>query len=92
MVRSMLIGRKVPKIYWVEAAKCSAHLLNRCPTTVVHKQTPEEAWSGVKPFIDYFRMFGCLTHVYIPDQQRVKLDDKSRQCVFLGVSDESKAY
>jgi len=82
MVRSMLIGRKVPKVLWVEVAKWSAHILNRCPTIVVQKQTPEESWNGVKPTIDYFREFGCLAHVHIPDQQRVKLNDKSRQCFF----------
>ncbi|RDX99781.1 hypothetical protein CR513_17114, partial [Mucuna pruriens] len=31
-------------------------------------------------------------HVHVPDQQRVKLDDKNKKCVLLKVSDESKAY
>jgi len=92
MVRSILIGRQVPKVFWPEAARWCVHILNRCPTTVVQNKTPEEAWSGVKPTVDYFRVFGCITHVHIPDQHRVKLDDKNRQCVLLGVSDESKAY
>jgi hypothetical protein len=42
--------------------------------------------------VSYFRVFGCLAHVHVPDNQRVKLDDKSIKCVHLGVSDESKAY
>ena len=46
----------------------------------------------MKPTIDYFRVFGCLAHVHVLDQHRVKLDDKSKKCVLLGVSDESKAY
>jgi len=92
MVRSMLIGRQVPKVFWPEAARWCVHILNRCPTTVVRNKTPEEAWSGVKPTVDYFRVFECITHVHIPDQHRVKLDDKSRQCVLKGVSGESKAY
>lgn len=33
-----------------------------------------------------------MAHVHIPDQNRSKLDDKSRRCVLLGVSDESKAW
>jgi len=33
----------------------------------------------------------CGTCSYIPDQNRSKLDDKSR-CVLLGVSDETKAW
>jgi len=46
----------------------------------------------VKPTVEYFRVFGCLAHVHTPDQQRIKLDTKSKKCVLLGVSEESKAY
>jgi len=49
-------------------------------------------WSRIKPRVDYFRVFGSLAHVHVPDTKRSKLDDKSMQCVLLGVSDESKAY
>ena len=37
-------------------------------------------------------MFGCVGHVHIPDVKRTKLEDKSVNCVILGVSDESKGY
>lgn len=92
MVRSMLDGRQVPKEFWPEAANWCIHILNRCPTTALEDKTPSEAWNGFKPDVDYFRVFGCLAHVHIPDQRRSKLDDKSRPYVFLGVSKESKAY
>ena len=65
---------------------------NRSPTLVVQNLTLEETWSGIKPTVEYFRVFGCLAHVHVPDHKRIKLDDKSIQCVLLGVSDESKAY
>jgi len=54
--------------------------------------TPEEAWSGEKPSVDYFRVFGCVRHVHIPDAKRNKLEDKSVSCVLFGVSSESKGY
>ena len=54
--------------------------------------TPEEAWSGRKPVVDHFRIFGCVAYAHIPDQKRKKLDDKGEKCIFLGVSDQSKAY
>lgn len=54
--------------------------------------TPKEAWSGVKPNVDYFWVFGCIGHVHVPDSKRKKLDDKSCKCVLLGMSEESKAY
>ena len=68
------------------------YVLNRCPTLVVKNVTPQEAWSGVKPSVEHFRVFGCLAHVHIPDARRGKLDNKSFSCVLLGVSEESKGY
>ena len=37
-------------------------------------------------------MFGCISHVHIPNSKRTNLDDKSVRCVLLRVSEESKAY
>ncbi|KAI5422236.1 hypothetical protein KIW84_045631 [Lathyrus oleraceus] len=62
------------------------------PTFAVKNLTPEEAWSGRKPTIDYFRIFGCIAYAHIPDEKRRKLDNKGEKCIFLGVSDKSKAY
>lgn len=68
------------------------HVLNRSLTLAVINKTPEEAWSGVNPSVEYFSVFGCISHVHVPDSKRTKLDDKSLSCVLLGVSEESKAY
>ncbi|GAU16044.1 hypothetical protein TSUD_339150 [Trifolium subterraneum] len=92
MVRSMLSGRCVPKRFWPEAVVWATHVLNRSPTLSVKNMTPEEAWSGTKPSVAYFRVFGCLGYAHIPDAHRKKLDPKSIKCVHLGVSEESKAY
>ncbi|XP_042450656.1 uncharacterized protein LOC122035309 [Zingiber officinale] len=92
MVRSMLSEKQVPKTFWPEAANWVVHILNRSPTLAVKNMTPEEAWSGVKPNVEYFRVFGCIGHVHISDSKRKKLDDKSLRCVLLGMSEESKVY
>ena len=52
--------------------------------------TPKEAWSGIKPLVEYFKVFGCISHVHVPDNKHTKLDYKSIICVLLGVSEESK--
>jgi transposase InsO family protein len=92
MVRSILFAKQIPKTFWAEAANWSVHVLNRCPTLAVKNKTPEEAWSGIKPLVDHFRVFGCVSHVHVPDSRRVKLDAKSLKCILLGVNEESKAY
>ncbi|GKD45674.1 retrovirus-related pol polyprotein from transposon TNT 1-94, partial [Tanacetum coccineum] len=92
MVQSIMSARKVPKIFWPEAASWCVHVLNRSPTAALENSTPEEKWSGRKPSVSYFRIFGCLAHVHIPKEKRLKLDDRSLRCVLFGVSEESKAY
>ncbi|MCH91864.1 retrovirus-related pol polyprotein from transposon tnt 1-94, partial [Trifolium medium] len=62
------------------------------PTLSVKDVTPEEAWSGSKPTVHHFKIFGCLTFVHVPDAQRKKLDGKSIKCILLGVNEDSKAY
>ncbi|KAL0313353.1 UNVERIFIED_CONTAM: Retrovirus-related Pol polyprotein from transposon TNT 1-94 [Sesamum radiatum] len=62
MVRSMLSDKSVPKTFWPEAVNWSIYVLNRCPTLAVKDVTPEEAWSGLKPSVEHFRVFGCIAH------------------------------
>lgn len=92
MVRSMLSHKKMPKTFWPEAVNWSVYIQNRSPTIAVKDVTPEEAWSGKKPSVHFFRVFGSIGYVHIPNSQRKKLDDKSVKCVLLGISEESKAY
>ncbi|CAL5371264.1 unnamed protein product [Camellia sinensis] len=92
MVQCMLSEKRIPKTLWPEVVNWTTYVLNQSPTLVVKNQTPEEAWSGSKPSVEHFRVFGCVAHVHIPDVRRTKLDAKSFTCVLLGVSEESKAY
>jgi hypothetical protein len=54
--------------------------------------TLEEAWSGVKPSVKHFRVFGCVAHGHVPDARWTELENKSFCCVLLGISEESKGY
>jgi hypothetical protein len=92
MVRSMLSCREIPKEFWPEAVNWAIYILNRSPTAALNDITPEEAWSSIKPSVRHFRVFGCVAYTHVPDAQRKKLDNKSVKCIFLGVSEESKAY
>lgn len=92
MARSMMNGKNLPNKYWGEAVACSVHILNRAPTKSLKDQSPFEAWTGKKPDISYFRVFGCVAYAHVPDDLRKKLDNKSEKCIFIGYSEQSKAY
>lgn len=54
--------------------------------------TPEERWSNMKPDLSMLRVFGCKAMAHIPKVQRSKLAAKSIECIFIGYSEQSKAY
>ena len=87
-----MLEKDVPRVFWPDAVQWVNHVLNRSPTLIVRDMTPEEAWSGRKPSVEHFRVFGCIGYVHIPDVKRSKLDDKSVKCVLLGLSSESEAF
>lgn len=82
----------MPTSFWPKAVKWKCHILNRSPTSVVKNKTPKECWSGIKPNVDHFRVFGCIGNVHVPHAKRLKLDARSQKCVMLGYSEESKGY
>ncbi|KAL6322933.1 hypothetical protein AAG906_022771 [Vitis piasezkii] len=82
MVRSLLARGKIPKSFWPEAVNWSIHVLNRSPTFSVQNMTSEEAWSGRKPVVDHFKIFGCIAYAHVPDEKRKKFDDKGKKEFF----------
>ena len=92
MVRAMLADSKLDKCFWAEALSTAVYLRNRCPTRPIEHMTPYEALFGERPKVDHLRIFGCTAFSFIPKDERRKLDDKSRKCIFLGYSSNQKGY
>ena len=42
--------------------------------------------------MSHLRVFGCLTTVHIPKQQRLKIDAKAEVKMFIGYPDNVKGY
>ncbi|KAI3708032.1 hypothetical protein L2E82_37034 [Cichorium intybus] len=92
MARSMLKAKNLDDSYWGEAVACACYLLNRTSTKSLPNMTPQEAWSGYKPCVAHLRTFGCIAYSHIPEQKRSKLESKSEKAIFVGYSENSKAY
>jgi hypothetical protein len=54
--------------------------------------TPEENFTGVKPEVGYFRIFGCPLYFHVPKEKTTKLDPLGRKGTFVWYSESSKAY
>lgn len=91
MVNSMLYGSGISENLWTEALLSACHILNRI-TSRNHDASPYELWNNQKPNINYFKVWGCLAHVRLPNQHLTKIGYRGVDCVFIGYSQTSKAY
>ncbi|XP_017976612.1 PREDICTED: uncharacterized protein LOC18599039 isoform X1 [Theobroma cacao] len=92
MATSLLVAKGLPNQFRAEAVATTAYLLNVFPTRAVLNCTPYEAWRGMRPWVSYLRVFGCIAYALVKSQTQHKLDEKSEKCIFLGYSSQSKAY
>lgn len=91
-VRCMLQDSGCERRMWAEAANTAAYIINRSPTKKLLMATPEEKWLERKVDLEHIRVFGCKAYAHIPREKRTKLDPKSKQYIFVGYCEDSKAY
>lgn len=90
--RSMLSDARLGKEFWAEAVNTAVYLINRSPASGVNKKTPEELWTHKKPDLQNLRIFGCKAMVHVPKERRQKWDEKSKEMIFVGYCNDTKAY
>ena len=78
VVRSMLKDKNLPHEPWREAVNTSVYILNQAPSRSLDGATPYEVWTGVKPNVEHFRVFGSLCHVKVLREKLKKLQDRSK--------------
>ena len=84
-VRCMLSHANLPKSFWDEAVKTAMTLINLSPSQPLKGKIPEEVWYGKKASYNHLKVFGCRAFVHIPKDERVKLDAKTKECIYLGL-------
>nr|GEU41150.1 retrovirus-related Pol polyprotein from transposon TNT 1-94 [Tanacetum cinerariifolium] len=92
MSRTMLNEQSLPQKFWCNAVDTSTYMINRILIRAVLGKTPYELLSGRKPTLDYFKVFGSKCFILNTKDYLTKFDPKSYECVFLGYSQNSKAY
>ncbi|GJR06880.1 retrovirus-related pol polyprotein from transposon TNT 1-94 [Tanacetum coccineum] len=92
MSRTMLNEQSLPQKFWCNTVDTSTYILNRILIRAILGKTPYELLRGRKPTLDYFRVFGSKCFILNTKDYLTKFDPKSYECVFLGYSQNSKAY
>lgn len=90
--RSMLHAKNVPGRFWAEAMKTAAFVINRLPQQRLCFISPFEKLWNMKATVSYFRVFGCVCYVFVPDHLRSKMDKKAVKCIFVGYDNQRKGW
>ena len=88
----LLLHSNIPSHLWAEAVKTANFLRNRSPSRALGGQIPFKLWTSKPPSVKHFRTFGMIALALDKDHKKEKFESRSKDCYFLGNSDESKAY
>ena len=77
----MMSNSELPVFLWGYDLETTAYILNHVPSKSVPK-IPRELWSGRKPTLNHFQIWGCSEHVL--KGKMIKLETRSEVCYFIG--------
>ncbi|KAI3715218.1 hypothetical protein L6452_22190 [Arctium lappa] len=90
--RSMLADSKLPITFWAEVVNTVCYVQNRVLVVKPKNKTPYELLNKRKPFIGFFKPFGCPCTILNTKTHLGKFDSKADDGFFFGYSAQSKAY
>ncbi|KAI3758884.1 hypothetical protein L6452_06456 [Arctium lappa] len=90
--RSLLADSKLPITFWAEAVNSACYVQNRVLVVKPKNKTPYELLNKRKPFIGFFKPFGCPCTILNTKSHLGKFDSKLDDGFLVGYSSQSKAY
>ncbi|KAL0556146.1 hypothetical protein IC582_004656 [Cucumis melo] len=92
MARVIIHVKNLPLNFWAETVNTTCHIHNRVTTRSGTTVALYDLWKGRKPNVKYFHIFGSTYYILADKEYHRKWDVKSDQGIFLGYSQNSRAY
>ena len=88
----MMKEKHLLKSYWAEAMYIAIYLINRSPSMPLKGDVPQRVCIGKYISYQHMRVFRCLAYMHVAKDQRSKLNNKSKPCIFMGYSEDKFGY
>ena len=79
MTTCMMEDKNFPPKFWAETINFASYIQNRVPHKHLDGMTPFKAWSGHKPDVTHFRIFGSKAWARIPTEKRKALQPQIQE-------------
>ncbi|KAI3665306.1 hypothetical protein L6452_43930 [Arctium lappa] len=88
--RSLLADSKLPITFWAEAVNTACYVQNRVLVVKSQDKTPYKLFKKKKPFIGFFKPFGCPCTILNTKTHLGKFDSKAEDGFLVGYSSQNK--
>jgi hypothetical protein len=92
MARTMLDEYKTSDRFWAEAINTACYAINRLYLHRILKKTSYELFTGKKPNVSYFRVFGSKCFILVKRGRKSKFAPKAVKGFLLGYDSNTRAY
>jgi hypothetical protein len=92
VTRALLFQSHLPKNFWAHAVNHAIHIINRLPSPFLNHQSPYQILHQTLPDISTLKVFGSLCFATTLKANRLKLDSRSRKCLYLGFKPGVKGH
>jgi hypothetical protein len=92
MARTMLDEYKTPDRFWAEAINTARYSINRLYLHRFLKKISYELFTGKKPNVSYFKVFGSKCFILIKRGRKSKFAPKVVEGFLLGYDSNTRAY
>ena len=82
--RAMFHDQGLPLHLWVEACNATVYVQNFSPHWILEMKTPEEAYSGKRPDVGHFRIFGSSIYFHVTNYAQNKFEPTTELGIFVG--------
>nr|GFC85767.1 retrovirus-related Pol polyprotein from transposon TNT 1-94 [Tanacetum cinerariifolium] len=90
--RTMLSAANVPLFFWAEAIATVCFTQNRSLVIPRHEKTPYHIINDQKLSVKFFHIFGSICYIVRDGENLDKMKEKGDECIFVGYSNQSRAY
>ena len=92
METCMMVGMDLNLKIWDEAIKFATYVQNISPHNYLGGKFPYEAWSGHKPSVSHFRVFGSKAWARILPEKRKPFQPQIKESIMVGYAEYAKGY
>jgi hypothetical protein len=92
MARTMIDEYKTSDRFWAEAVNTACYAINRLYLHRILKKTSYELFTGKKPNVSYFRVFGSKCFILVKRGRKSKIAPKAVEGFLLGYDSNTRAY